>query len=177
MSDAYREMNLQLHESNPDYGATGQTNGSAIAALAKRMGCSTILDFGCGKGTLKPAIAQADPSLAVSEYDPAVPGKDTLPSAQFDAVVALDVMEHIEPEYLDSVLDTIRRLSRKCVVLVVATRPATKNLPDGRNAHLIVEQPKWWQGRLRGYFQPMEETIQEEGLVFIGLPKPPAPGT
>ena len=30
----------------------------------------------------------------------------------------------------------------------IACYPAKKQLPDGRNAHLIVEKPEWWREQL-----------------------------
>jgi 2-polyprenyl-3-methyl-5-hydroxy-6-metoxy-1,4-benzoquinol methylase len=72
-----------------------------------------------------------------------VPGRDVLPKPS-DVVVCTDVLEHIEPEKLDAVLDHILRLTGYFAHLVISTRPANAVLPDGRNAHLIVETPDWW---------------------------------
>ena len=30
-------------------------------------------------------------------------------------------------------------------IIIIATSPAKKHLSDGRNAHLIVENPGWWK--------------------------------
>jgi hypothetical protein len=39
-------------------------------------------------------------------------------------------------------------LFNKNAFLIIATSPAKKFLPDGRNAHLIVETPGWWKERI-----------------------------
>jgi S-adenosylmethionine:diacylglycerol 3-amino-3-carboxypropyl transferase len=67
------------------------------------------------------------------------------PPEPHDIVVCTDVLEHIEPDCLDDVLADIRRCTKKAALLVVATRPAMKTLSDGRNAHLIQEDFKWWE--------------------------------
>jgi hypothetical protein len=35
----------------------------------------------------------------------------------------------------------------------VHTAPAVKHLPDGRNAHLIIEPIEWWKRVLSQYFE------------------------
>ena len=59
-------------------------------------------------------------------------------------MVCIDVLEHIEPAYLDNVLDDLQRCTDVIGVFTVACGPAMKILPDGRNAHLIQEPPEWW---------------------------------
>jgi hypothetical protein len=63
-------------------------------------------------------------------------------------VVCTDVLEHIEPELIDNVLDHLKDLTRKVAFLAIATRPARKNLADGRNAHLIIQPSSWWLAKL-----------------------------
>ena len=36
--------------------------------------------------------------------------------------------------------------AKKFVFFAISTRAAKKTLPDGRNAHLTVQSPDWWQG-------------------------------
>jgi hypothetical protein len=69
-----------------------------------------------------------------------------------DVVVCNDVLEHVEPEHLDEVLKHMASLAKKAIVLTVATVPAVKTLADGRNAHLIVENARWWYTKLEPYF-------------------------
>jgi len=79
----------------------------------------------------------------VSCYDPAVVGLDDPPSAA-DIVVCSDVLEHVEPECLLDVMDDLRRVTKWVGIFTVATSPAKKILPDGRNAHLIQKPFDWW---------------------------------
>jgi 2-polyprenyl-3-methyl-5-hydroxy-6-metoxy-1,4-benzoquinol methylase len=134
ISQEYREMNATLHAQKPTYGASGHRWAKEVQTY----GTTDVLDYGCGKGTLAAALP-----FKIREYDPAVPAKAEPPEPA-DLVVCTDVLEHIEPDHLDAVLDDLRRVTRKDALLVVATRPAKKTLPDGRNAHLIIEDIAWW---------------------------------
>jgi len=144
ISETYRELNKQLHVSRPDYGVSSSKWTDTVLDMAQSYGARSILDYGCGKGRLKEGIGH---TITVNEYDPAIPGKDINPMPA-DIVVCTDVMEHIEPDLLDNVLDHIQRLANKAVFLTVATRPAKKTLPDGRNAHLIQKSLEWWLPKL-----------------------------
>ena len=155
ISEAYCEMNRQLHDLNPEYGGYGGDDNAAqdksIIEIAKSNRMKSILDYGCGKGRFKAAAARLAPDIEVMEYDPAVPGKDALPTPA-DLVICTDVLEHVEPHLLDGVLEHIRSLTIMGAILLPNLLPAKKILPDGRNAHLIQESPAWWHGKVSKYF-------------------------
>jgi len=142
ISEQYRQQNKQLHEIRPDYGVGGHKHAKEIKELALAMGTKDILDYGCGKRTLEDALG-----FEIKNYDPAFE-ELSLPAEPADLVVCTDVLEHIEPECLEDVLDDLRRVTKKAAFLTIATRPAVKNLPDGRNAHLIQQDLKWWLPKL-----------------------------
>lgn len=147
ISPEYAELNRKMFEAKPGYGTSGArwvafANDLAISTKAK-----TLLDYGCGRGTLRYALMKLEPSYTVLEYDPAVPGKTDKP-LRADVTICGDVMEHVEPDCVYSVLDDIYSISRLGVLFIIATRPAAKHLPDGRNAHLIIEPAEWWVPKL-----------------------------
>lgn len=148
MSEDYRLQNAALHRDKPSYGAGGRRLAKEIIALANRKGCKSILDYGCGKATLSMAM----PGWDVRNYDPAIPEYNSSPIPA-DLVVCLDVLEHVEPDCLDAVLDHVRGLMKSLGLFVIATRPARKRLPDGRNAHLIVESADWWRSKIEKVFK------------------------
>jgi hypothetical protein len=111
-----------------------------------------ILDYGCGRGTLKDALPS---SADVREYDPGIPGKDAAP-APANAVICTDVLEHVEADQLDGVLAHLAQLVRSYGLFVICCRPAKEKLPDGRNAHLIVQPPFWWMEQLCRFFEYVE---------------------
>ena len=146
ISEEYRSLNKQLHKESQHYGTSGYLHAKQIKELCMSLGTKDVLDYGCGKSTLAKNLP-----FDIKEYDPCIQGKDS-PPKQADIVVCTDVLEHIEPENIDSVLDDIKSLAKKAVFLTIATYPANKTLPDGRNAHLIQEMPEWWVDKLNSRF-------------------------
>lgn len=139
ITEEYRRLNTELHQSRPDYGTSGVKWAQRVSELVQVLGAITILDYGCGKQTLGMALSH----LLIRGYDPAVPGMDDPPEPA-ELVVCGDVLEHIEPDCLDDVLDDLRRCTLKGIFLTISTQPAKKVLADGRNAHLIQRPPDWW---------------------------------
>lgn len=148
ISPAYLAQQQVLHARPEGYGGKGQKWAAGVCTIAKELGATSILDYGCGQGALKKALQTlAPPVYRIDEYDPAIPGKDGMPVFA-DLVVCTDVLEHVEPERLPTVLAHLKLLARKAVFVVIATRPSNKTLPDGRNAHLIQEDGAWWLTRM-----------------------------
>lgn len=174
ISDAYRDLNAEMHE-DPAFGSGAHAHAPMVAELCRVNQLESVLDYGCGKGTLKPALAEIVPDVQVSEYDPAVSGKDQEP-VPADLVVSLDVFEHIEPDALESVLTHIASKTGKAMLALISLQEARRILPDGRNAHLIVEDESWWDQTLAKHFQAVsvrvletqKEDKLERHLLYIG---------
>lgn len=147
ISKGYVKQNVELHRRPEGYGGSGYKSRDAVMELASEIGAETVLDYGCGRGTLRAAMKEAGFAPSVFEYDPAIKGKNGNPKAA-DLVVCTDVLEHIEPDKLDEVLLHLFRLTLKSAYFVIATRIANKTLPDGRNAHLIIEGIDFWLPRV-----------------------------
>jgi len=145
ISDAYRQLNKELHAGG-SYGQSGDRWLNSVRFLIEKFQPTTVLDYGCGQGALGRALG-----APIAEYDPAIEGKEELPKAA-DLVVCTDVIEHIEPELIDDVLDHLRSVTKRYLFAVISTRPARKILPDGRNAHLIIEPWEWWEQKIRARF-------------------------
>ena len=79
-------------------------------------------------------------------YDPVFPEYGEPVAA--DLVTCIDVMEHIENEFLEEVLDEIKNITQKLSYFSIGTKPAQKKLSDGRNAHLIQKPARWWLPKL-----------------------------
>jgi len=150
ISDEYRKLNEQMHAEHPKFGVGGYKWAQVLLPVIKVYGANTILDYGCGKGTLKPALRRHSP-VQVFEYDPAVIEKSQPPGAA-DLVVCTDVLEHVEPEHIAAVLEHIQSVARKGVFFNVGTAPAEKTLADGRNAHISLHPAYWWFNLLTAYF-------------------------
>jgi hypothetical protein len=63
------------------------------------------------------------------------------------------VLEHIEPDFLDNVLDDLAAVTVGYGFYSIHTGPARKHLADGRNAHLIQKPSSWWLPRLCERFE------------------------
>ncbi len=162
ITSGYRELNRTLHASE-FYGISGKRWGQAVRSICDTLNSRDVLDYGCGKRTLEQSLG-----FAIRNYDPCIAGLDAPPSPA-DIVACTDVLEHIEPDCLDAVLDDLKRVTRKVAFLVIASRPALKNLPDGRNAHLIQEGEAWWMPKLKSRFAILKfDRIEGEFLVLVG---------
>lgn len=168
ISDDYRQLNADLHATRDDYGAGGHKWAGEVAKLVEEFGCKSILDYGCGKGSLAAELRRSFPD--VREYDPAIAGKDTAPSPA-DLVVCTDVLEHIEPGMVDSVLDHLQKATKKVLLFSIATTPAKKFLADGRNAHLSLHGLAFWEAALCAKFEGVTVGMMGTNLVGIGKPR------
>ena len=104
----------------------------------------TCLDYGCGKGVILAHIRERFTNTRFHGYDPAVDMWSTKPDSAFDLVFCNDVLEHIEPNFIEKVIQDINLYANKYIWLRIDTKPARKELSDGRNAHLIIENEAWW---------------------------------
>jgi len=166
ISDSYKDIQTKYHQDRDDYGRSGHKWADKVQTWSKQLGSREILDYGCGKQTLQKALP-----FPITNYDPCVPGCDTEP-APHDLVVCTDVLEHIEPDCIEGVLDHLAGLTKRLAFIVVATRPAVKFLPDGRNAHLIQEGPDWWMPKIFARFDVQSYQRMGDGeFVVLAFPK------
>ncbi|MCB2106639.1 MAG: hypothetical protein KDE14_03010 [Rhodobacteraceae bacterium] len=153
ITEDYRKMLADLHASSPQFGELPNKEFvlEGLGSLIGSTNAKTLLDYGCGKGVLKQHAAALWPDVEVFEYDPAIPGKDTLPQPA-DIVACIDVMEHIEQELVDDVMDYLAVLTKHVFFTTIALSPAFKTLPDGRNAHITLMPPDWWFAKIQARF-------------------------
>lgn len=165
ISPNYIHQLKQLHNSL-GFGASGRKLCEDVQTLMGRFKTQDVLDYGCGKGTLKDALG-----IDIKQYDPAIDEHATKPEPA-NIVVCNDVLEHVEPEYIEAVLDDLKRLILKAGYFLIATRAAKKTLEDGRNAHLIIEHPTWWLKKLWARFDVVYfSCITGEEFYVIVTPK------
>ncbi len=144
ISEKYLKQIKEVH-CQQEWGTSGRLHSKIVNSSIKILGLNDILDYGCGRGTLKKKLRARGCGIDVFEYDPAIPGKDALPELQADLVTCTDVLEHIEPACIKDVLKHIFSLSRQYAYFVISVKPANLILPDGRNAHILLRPPKWWK--------------------------------
>lgn len=162
----YQSMLKDMHASQTRWGSTAGRWAVAVLSYSGQLQAKTILDYGCGKQALKAAIGDRV-DVKVTCYDPGIEGLDSEPEPA-DLVACIDVLEHVEPELIDNVLAHIRSKALKGVFLLISTRKAIAVLPDGRNAHLIVQPAAWWIEKVKQHFSVIDEakpTDSDEVLI------------
>lgn len=172
MSPEYKRLLVQKMSAKP-WGGGGHVWPPIIIPILGDLHLKrppVILDYGAGKGKFKQTMAEQMPTAVVYEYEPGVPAKAQLPKVDIDFVLCTDVIEHIEPEYLDVTLERLAQLSRRYCFMAIACNLSGSTLPDGRNTHLIVQQPEWWIERLAVPFADFKIKIFERThkLLVVG---------
>lgn len=146
LSEKYKSQLSTLHKKA--FGSNKELHPEAKKLLDSNK-VQSLLDFGCGKGLISKTIKEQYPAINLYSYDP-ITSPIKLPN-KVDMIFSSDVIEHIEPEYLDETLDKLFSIATKVQYHLIACSPAKKNLSDGRNAHLIIEKPEWWKQKLSKY--------------------------
>jgi len=150
----YKREQQRLHKDNERYGRASIKWAPTIAQLIETEQPQTILDYGSGKGNLRLTLSEKIlEGRSFTEYDPGIDGIDVLPEGKFDIVCCIDVLEHIEPDCLDAVLQSLFDKTERLALITIHTGPAGKTLSDGRNAHLIQKGMKWWMKQLKPLFE------------------------
>lgn len=142
----YQQQLSQLHAGGKF--DNGYQRYSLVEAFLTQYQPSSLLDFGCGQGGLIRAIQEHHPTIQCDGYDPGNDRFCNLSDGSYDAVISTDAIEHIEPDHLHQTLKVIDSKMQRCGFFRIACYPAKKTLPDGRNAHLIVQPPEWWRQTL-----------------------------
>lgn len=160
ISEAYRAQQEHLHETT-QYGTASIQYAPLVSQIIDRLEVAHLLDYGSGKSCNlgKTLFRRGSPHRPKLEhlienekfkyqaYDPGVPELAGLP-VPAQMVACIDVLEHVEPECLDSVLDHLKTLAEAVIFLTVHTGPAKKTLPDGRNAHINQQPMSYWLPKL-----------------------------
>lgn len=168
----YKKLNTELHRKQPGYGTSGKKHAAAVLSFAFAWNAKTILDYGCGKQTLRAAMAW-DPDIKVIGYDPAIPGLDA-PPLPADIVVCTDVMEHVEPGCVQAVLSHIFQLANKGVFFVICCIPGDRKLSNGELAHCSVYSPELWIAAISLHTTPLRPVVQlwnKDGEIGVWVPK------
>lgn len=162
ISPAYVEEQRRLHAAPEGYGGKGgKWAGPFIQLVMSISGQNnprvSALDYGCGQGSMRREIERLAPDIFVTEYDPAIPGKDGKPSPA-DWVICTDVFEHFEPEKLEANLAFLHTLAPRLYVVISLVETA-KTLSDGRQAHILLQSREWWVRELSKRWRVSELTV------------------
>jgi hypothetical protein len=133
------------------YGVTGKKYGQLVSQIVDKAEIDHLLDYGCGSNLSLTETLKPKRKFTYQGYDPGVKkyAGDPVPA---DMVACIDVLEHVEPEYLEDVLDHLQELTKHILFCSIHTGPAGKTLEDGRNAHLTQQPLSWWLPQIMDRF-------------------------
>lgn len=161
ITNQYKNQIKKLHHHDKSWGNRVKIPDNVIK-LVNEKEIKSILDFGCGKGNLVRALKEKFPYLQIIGWDPSSHSIDQFPSS-VDMIVSTDVLEHVEPEFIDETILFLKSRCNKIMYHLIACYPAVAILPDGRNAHLIVEDPSWWRNKISNLeLRIIEEKIKDK---------------
>jgi hypothetical protein len=165
ISPEYKKI-LETTHQDKSWGTTSINYIDGIVDCIKNHNITDMLDYGAGKQMLAKELITRCPNVNIYNYDPGIPEISNKPYPS-SFVCCIDVLEHVEPEFIDMVLDDLVRVVLKVGYFVVCVSPAQKILPDGRNAHLIVKPTEWW----REQFDKRFNVKEQHDTLFIVYPK------
>ena len=169
ISDDYRNAQKQLHE-NPNYGVASLQYAPIVKEVIQQIGATSISDYGAGKCRLRMKLKELGlRKFRYFPFDPAFPEYGEPKEAEL--VCCIDVLEHVEPLYLNDVLIDLRKITTGHGFFTIHTGPAVKTLADGRNAHLIQNPASWWLPKLCDHFEILHLQASPGGFWIVVSPK------
>lgn len=148
---------IRIHKRGKRYARGGclQRYTLDLADIIARIPTKTILDYGCGGGKqyTEDRIQESwGYTGEITLFDPGVPTINELPVGTFDGVICTGVLEHIPEDEIDMAINNLASYADKWAFIVVGIEPTRKLLPDGRQAHVTLQPPQWWEDKIKSAF-------------------------
>ena len=178
ITDAYKKELLGLHYKYQWGTTSGKYIGETLIEFLKfHTDIKTILDYGCGGGTLEDFIIDAGiTDRDWTLYDPGVPRFSDEPTGQFDLVVTTDVLEHVEEMMLNKVLTHLRSLTGRFLFNEIACSYCNVKFGSGpykgQDLHINLKVPDIWRQRLNhSDFKLIDSTpiLREERIRYRSI--------
>ena len=113
ISAEYRAQQQALHQ-NPDYGVASLGFAPIVKNIMEATQSKSLSDYGAGKCNLRRGLHEAGKTdFDYFPYDPAFPEYGAPKPA--DLVCCIDVLEHIEQDFLEAVLLDLNEITRSTV--------------------------------------------------------------
>ena len=107
ISQEYSTLLAQIHSDKPSFGADIKSS-RGVDRLITKYKIKSIIDYGCGKGSLVFTLRKKYPKIEVFGFDPGNPDFSILPTKKYQMIITSDVMEHIEPIFLNNEPSRVR---------------------------------------------------------------------
>ena len=142
ISEEYLNLQKDLHL-RPDYGTASIGMAPEVKKIFEENKLTSISDYGAGKCNLQKTLKELGlKDFAYFPYDPVFVEYGEPNRA--DLVCCIDVLEHVEEEFMDTVFNELKDITNKLAFFTIALQPAGKTLKDGRNAHITLKPDIWW---------------------------------
>jgi hypothetical protein len=147
ITDEYCALNTEMHRRQAHYGTSAAKHARLVCKVLRKAKARSMLDYGCGKATLRKVVADV---VEYRGFDPAIAEYAHAPEPA-DVVACMDVMEHVEPQFVEAVLAAVIGLAGRAAMFVISCEVGGRILADGLPAHRSVHPPSWWLDRLGAY--------------------------
>lgn len=159
----------EIFESEPKYNGAYGYKLKTVLNWVRKNNFKEVLDVGCGRGhylkLLKDNAIFAigiEPSGYITRTitDYKIINDDILGfskySRSWEALICMDVLEHIEPEKIEDNIKALSSLS-KHALLGIANH---SDIWHGTELHLIQQVPDWWIEKLSKYYGQINTLFQ-----------------
>jgi hypothetical protein len=149
----YQQALLDIHATAQWGDTAGKYAGDSIVELLKdHPEIETILDYGCGEGTLREWVEDKGIHKDWTLYDPGMWDFKNKPKGKFDLVITTDVLEHVEEIMLNNVIKHLRELTGRFLYNEIACYFCSVRFGSGpyigQDLHINVKAPDQWGMRL-----------------------------
>ncbi len=139
ITDDYRALQTEMHSRREEYGAAGGQWAQLVVDVANSVGSKDVLDYGAGKQNL----AKSVPSLNIKSFDPAIPEISDTPNPA-DVVVCTHVLPFVEASKLKAVMEDLKRVTKKTLVVAISTNESSKLMDNGESVtQTVLDYPSW----------------------------------
>lgn len=157
-SDAWLGRHRATHTQHPEFGThrhpylMDTIRGIAMRIAAEIGEQPSLLDYGCGKGVFLREMARTGLFRYQRGYDPAVEAFKQRPAQRYDVVLCLDVVDQLEPEFVEPAISDVAQLAEHVALFDVITvqTPAL--------AHLNPRSAETWQEIIGRHMRVLEMT-------------------
>ena len=158
------EASKQVHKGKQFTGKFLRPHAPFIKEIIDRLGCKTVLDYGCGKGQqyewVIPSTGQTIEQfwgVTVTKYDPAYQPFAKEPEGKFDLVICTQVLGAIPVSDIPWVVDRLYALANKAIYVSERLGDARKVLGDNALRPTDWSEQKWKHELLR---EPLVDKIE-----------------
>ena len=137
----------------PRYGHSN--HGAQALPILQSWNPTSLIDIGCGYNEFVIKARRLIPGMRATGVDFACPGADIIadavtlpfPRKSFDVLTAFDMLEHLLPEQVDTVLAEFARVSDRFIFSINYTPSVNKW--KRQTLHPTVREKPWWIERIK----------------------------